>query len=67
MPVLRLRETHNALQLPVFCSSSSFFSASFIENTGEFGAKNYFTGHRTVNTMHGFRNSFQALKTDSCF
>ena len=67
MPLLRLRERLNALQLPVFSSSSSCFSASFIGNIGEFGAKNYFTGHRTVNTIHGFRNSFQVLKIDDCF
>ena len=49
---LRLRETHNAFQLPVFFLF--FFSASLIRNIGEFGAKNYFTDHQTANTIHLF-------------
>ena len=34
------------------CFYSSCFSASIIRNIGEFRAKNYFTDHRTANTMH---------------
>ena len=68
-PFLRLRETHNALQLPVFffllCCCSS--CASLIRNIGEFGAKNYFTDHRTPNTIHGFRDSFEVLKIHGCY
>ena len=45
---------HNAFQLPVFFFPSSRFSASLIRNIGEFGAKNYFTDHRTANTNHLF-------------
>ena len=41
------------------CSSSSFF-ASVIRNIR---AKNYFTDHRTANTIHGFRDSILVLKT----
>ena len=40
-------------------SSSSCFSASLIWNTGEFGAKNYFTDHQTANTM--------VLKIHDCY
>ena len=37
------------------CSCSpSFDSASLIRNIGEFGAKNYFTDHRTANTIQLF-------------
>ena len=36
------------------CSFSSCFSASLIRNIGEFGAKNYFTDHRTGNTIQLF-------------
>ena len=37
------------------CRCSSFrFSASFIGNIGEFGAKEYFTDHRTANTLKLF-------------
>ena len=51
------------------CSSSSSpssrFSASFIRNIGEFGAKNYFAGHRTANTIQLFvpikRNFFESI------
>ena len=35
-------------------SSCSRFSASLIRNIGEFGAKNYFTDHWTVNTIQLF-------------
>ena len=48
-------------------SSSSCFSASLIRNIGEFGAKNYFTDHRTANTMHGFIDSFLVLKIHDCY
>ena len=43
-------------------SSSCCFPASVIWNIGEFGAKNYFTGHQTANTIHGFRDSILVLK-----
>ena len=49
------------------CSSCYCFSASFIGNIGEFGAKNYFTDHRTANTIHGFRDSFLVLKILGCY
>ena len=49
------------------CSSSSCFSASLIRNIGEFGAKTYFTHHRTANTIHGFRDSFRVLKIHGCY
>ena len=54
--LLRLCEPLNALQLPVFFSF--FFScfASVIRNIGKFGAKNYFTDHRTANAIHGFKD-----------
>ena len=58
--LLRLRETIcNCL-----CSSSpsSCFSAMLIRSIGEFGAKNYFTDHRTANAMHSFRDSVPLLK-----
>ena len=44
-------------------SSSSCFPASVIWNIGEFRAKNYFTDHRTANTIHGFRYSVLVFKT----
>ena len=39
-------------------SSSAYISASLIRNIEEFGAKNYFTDHRTANTIHDFRDPF---------
>ena len=59
---LRLRETHNAWQLPVFFFFF-FFSASVIRNVRKFGAKNYFTDHQTANTIDGFKDSVPVLKT----
>ena len=41
------------------CSSAPFSSRGFsslIRNIGKFGAKNYFTDHRKVNTIYGFRD-----------
>ena len=41
------------------CSSSPFSSREFssvIRNIGKFGAKNYFTDHRTANTIYSFRD-----------
>ena len=35
--------------------SSSCDSASLIQNIGEFGAKKYFTDHRTANTIQSFQ------------
>ena len=66
--LLRLRKTHNSLQLPV--SFFSFFSFSFfcvIRNIGKFGAKNYFTDHRTANTIQGFTDSVPVLKIHDCY
>ena len=62
-PLLHLRETHNAL----LCNMQARFSASLIRNIEEFGAKNYFTDHRTANTMTGFRDSFPVLKVHGCY
>ena len=48
------------------CSSSSPFSCDFvnvIRNIGKFGAKNYFTDHRTAITIYGFRDSVPVLKS----
>ena len=47
--------------------SSSCDSASLIRNIGKFGAKNYFTDHRTANTIHGFRDSVPVLKMQGCY
>ena len=50
MVLLRLFENQNALYLPVFLSSSP----RLFRNTGEFGAKKYFTDYRTANTIKLF-------------
>ena len=42
------------------CSSPSF--RDVIWNIGKFGAENYFTDHRTANTIYGFRDSVSVLK-----
>ena len=55
---LSLPETHKALQLLVFFL---FFCQPYLKYW-EFGAKNYFTRHRTANTIDGFRDSFPVLK-----
>ena len=47
-------------------SSSSCFSAKVIRNIEEFGAKNYFTDHRTANTIQSFRDSFLVFKICDC-
>ena len=52
------------------CSSSPSSSrdfASVIQNIGKFGAKNYFTDHRTANTIHIFRDSVSIIKIQGCF
>ena len=59
--LLRLRETQNALQLPVFFL---FFCQPYPEFRG---AKNYFTDNRTANTIHGFRDSVPILKIHGCY
>ena len=41
--------------------------ASVIRNIGKFGAKNYFTDHRTANTIYGFRDSVPVLKIHDCY
>ena len=64
--LLRLRERHNPLQLPVFFSFSYF--SFFCQPYPEYGAirsKNYFTDHRTAHTIHGFRDSVLVLKIES--
>ena len=52
------------------CSSSSSSPsrdfASVIRNIGKFGAKNYFTDHRTANTIYRFRDSVPVLKIHEC-
>ena len=48
-------------------SSSSRDSASVIRNIEKFGAKNYFTDHRTTNTMYPLRDSFPILKIHDCY
>ena len=51
------------------CFYSSCFSASIIRNIGEFSAKNYFTDHRTANTMliQYNRGSVPVLKIHDCY
>ena len=48
-------------------SSSSRDSASVIQNIEKFGAKNYFTDHRTINTMYPLRDSFSIFKIHDCY
>ena len=50
LSLLRLRETHNALQLLMFFSYFSFFC----QPIGVFGVKKYFADHRTANTIQLF-------------
>ena len=67
---MRLHKTLNALQLPVFFFFFLFFfffSASLIQNIGESEAKNYFTDHRTANTVNGFRDSVPVVKIHSFY
>ena len=57
-------------KMPCLClssSSSSCDSASLIRNIEEFGAKSYFTDHRTAKAIHGFRYSFPVLKIHGCY
>ena len=61
-------ETHNALQLPVFYFFSFFlWLCQCYRNIDKFGAKNYFTDHRTANTMYPFRDLFPILKIHDCY
>ena len=59
---LRLREIHNALQLPVFLI---FFCQTCVSNIGEFGSKKYLTEDWTANTIKLFvsikRNIFVSI------
>ena len=48
-------------------SRSSRDFASVIRNIGKFGAKNYFTDHRTANAIYGFRDSVPVLKIHDCY
>ena len=48
-------------------SSPSRDFASVIQNIGKFGAKNYFTDHRTANTIYRFRDSVPVLKIHECY
>ena len=45
--LLCLFEKHNASLLPLFF----LVSQPLLRNNGEFGAKKYFTDHRTANTI----------------
>ena len=58
-----------AFEWNAYCSSfpSSRDFASVIRNIGKFGAKNYFTDHRTANTIYGFRDSLPVFKMDDCY
>ena len=47
-------------------SSSCDFNPEY-QNSGEFGAKGYFTDHRTAKKILGFRDSFLALKIRQCY
>ena len=47
--------------------SSSYDSASLIQNIGKFRAKKHFTDHQAANTIHGFRDSFPAHKIHGCY
>ena len=52
------------------CSSSSpssHFSASLLRNIEEFGAKKYFTDHRTTSTIHVFKDLVPVLKILGCY
>ena len=60
---LRLRETHNALQLPVFFFSFFSWLCQRYPNIAKFGAKNYFTDHRTQYTV--LEIHFRSLKYTS--
>ena len=53
MLLLRLRETNNALQLPVFFFFFSFFGHPHPEYRG-IRSKNLFSDHRTANTIQIF-------------
>ena len=48
-------------------SSSSCDLNPEYQNSGEFGAKGYFTDHRTAKKTLGFRDSFLALKIRQCY
>ena len=50
-----------------FSSPSSCDFASVIRNIGKFGAKNYFTDHRTANRIHDLRYSVPVFKMHSCY
>ena len=60
---LRLRETHNALQLPVFIHFLLLlFATQRYPEYQEIRSKKHFTDHRTANTIDSFRHSVQVLK-----
>ena len=48
--LIALLEKQNASQLPIFF----FLSPLIFRNNGEFGAKKYFTDHRTADTIQLF-------------
>ena len=52
---------------PFSLSPSSRDCASVIRNIGKFGAKNYFTDHRTANTIYHFSDSVPVLKIHDCY
>ena len=65
---LRLRERHNALQLPVFFFVFFFlFFCQHYPEYREFGAKSYFTDYQRANTINGFADSVPVLKIYNCY
>ena len=61
--LLRLRETHNALQLPVFFFRPLVFLPALSGISGNSEQK--ITEHRTAVTIHSFRDS--VLKIHGCY
>ena len=49
------------------CSSPSRDFASIIRNIWKFRENNYFTDHRTANTIYGFGDSVPVLKIHVCY
>ena len=64
--LLRLRETHNALQLPVFFFFFLFFCQRYPEYR-RIRNKKLFYRHQRANTIHGFTDPFPVLKIYKCY